>query len=87
MVTEGDATVALTIKGVNFTKKSLVYFGERSVPARLVSDTELEAVIDAGLIVQVGTYPVTVRNPDPLQRPEWGDGTSNKAHLLVNFRY
>ncbi len=87
IVTEGDATVALTIKGVNFTKKSLVYFGERSVPARLVSDTELEAVIDAGLISQVGTHSVTVRNPKPMQRPEWGDGTSNKAHLLVNFRY
>ncbi len=87
MVTEGDATLTLTIMGVNFTKKSLVYFGERSVPAERVSDTELEAVIDAGLIAQVGTYPVTVRNPKPLQRPEWGDGTSNKAHLLVNFRY
>jgi len=87
MVTEGDATLTLTIRGVHFTKESLVYFGERSVPAERVSDTELEAVIDAGLIAQVGTYPVTVRNPKPLQRPEWGDGTSNKAHLLVNFRY
>ncbi len=87
MVTEGDATLTLTIQGVNFTKESLVYFGERSVPARLISDTELQAVIDATLISQVGTYPMTVRNPEPLQRPEWGDGTSNKAHLLVNFRY
>ena len=87
MVTEGDATLTLTIRGVNFTKESLVYFGERSVPSRLLSDSELEAVIDAALISQVGTYPVTVRNPEPLQRPEWGDGTSNKAHLLVNFRY
>ncbi|MEE8339464.1 MAG: amidohydrolase family protein [Xanthomonadales bacterium] len=87
MVTVGNATLTMTIKGVNFTKKSLVYFGERSVPARLISDTELQAVIDAALIAQVGTYPVTVRNPDPLQRPEWSDGTSNKAHLLVNFRY
>ncbi len=87
MVTEGDATLTLTIRGVNFTKKSLVYFGKRSIAARLVSDSELQAVIDAGLISKVGTFPVTVRNPGPLQRPEWSDGTSNKAHLLVNFRY
>ena len=87
MVAEGDATVTLTIQGVNFTRESVVYFGERPVPARLISDTELEAVIDTALIAKVGTYPVTVRNPGPLQRPEWGDGTSNKAHLLVNYRY
>jgi imidazolonepropionase-like amidohydrolase len=87
VVTEGDATLTLTIQGVNFTKESLVYFGEKSVPYRRVSDTELEAVVDARLISAVGTYPVTVRNPEPLQRPEWGNGTSNKAHLLVNYSY
>lgn len=87
MVTEGDATFTMTIRGVNFTPESLVYFGDRRVPTRLVSDSEIEAEIDAGLIATVGTYVVTVRNPEPLQRPEWGNGTSNKAHLLVNFRY
>lgn len=87
LATEGDPTLTMTIRGVNFTRESVVYFGARTVPARLVSDTELEAVIDARLISQVGTYPVTVRNPQPLQRPEWGNGTSNKAHLLVNYRY
>ncbi|MDX1499430.1 MAG: amidohydrolase family protein [Woeseiaceae bacterium] len=87
MVTEGDATFTMTIRGVNFTPESLVYFGDRRIPTRLVSDSELEAEIDARLIATVGTYVVTVRNPDPLQRPEWGNGTSNKAHLLVNFRY
>ncbi len=87
MVTEGDATLTMIISGVNFTPESLVYFGERRVPTRQMSDTEIEAVIDAELITHVGTYPVTVKNPPPLQRPEWGNGTSNKAHLLVNFRY
>jgi len=87
IVTAGDATLTMKIRGVNFTPESLVYFGELRLPTRLVSNTELEAVIDAGLISQVGTYPVTVRNPPPLQRPEWGNGTSNKAHLLVNYRY
>ncbi len=87
MVTEGDAALTMSIRGVNFTNESTVYFGSQRIPSRLVSDSELEAVIDAGLIATVGTYPVTVRNPEPLQRPEWSNGTSNKAHLLVNFRY
>ncbi|MDH3532817.1 MAG: amidohydrolase family protein [Gammaproteobacteria bacterium] len=87
IVTEGDATLTMTILGVNFTPESLVYFGELRLPTRLVSDSEIAAVIDASLISQVGTFPVTVRNPMPLQRPEWGNGTSNKAHLLVNYRY
>ncbi|MDH3546544.1 MAG: amidohydrolase family protein [Gammaproteobacteria bacterium] len=87
MVTEGDATLTMTVRGVNFTPESLVYLGELRLPTRLVSDTELQAVVDAGLISQVGTHAVTVRNPQPLQRPEWGNGTSNKAHLLVNYRY
>jgi hypothetical protein len=87
VITEGDPTLRLTIQGVNYTEESVVYFGDRPVPARRLSDTELQAVIDAGLISQVGTYPITVRNPKPMQRPEWGDGTSNPAHLIVNYRY
>jgi len=87
IVTEGDATLTMTIRGVNFTPESLAYFEGTRLPTRVVSDSEIQAVIDAGLISQVGTFPVTVRNPKPLQRPEWGNGTSNKAHLLVNFRY
>jgi hypothetical protein len=87
IITEGEATLTMTVQGVNFTKESRVYMGERTVPSELVSDTELKVEIDAGLIAQVGTFPVTVKNPEPLQRPEWGNGTSNKAHLLVNYRY
>jgi hypothetical protein len=87
MVTEGDPTLTLSIRGVNFTRESLVYFGERRLPTRLLGDGEIEATVDATLIARVGTFPVTVRNPQPLQRPEWGNGTSNKAHLLVNYRY
>lgn len=87
LITEGDATLTMTVKGVNFTKESLLYFGDSAVPTRLISDAEIEGIIDAELIANVGTYPVTVRNPEPLQRPEWGNGTSNKAHLLVNYRY
>ncbi len=87
MVTEGDPALTLTIRGVNFTDKSLVLFDNRPVPARLVSETELSVSIEAELLVRVGTFPVIVRNPGFQQQPQWGGGTSNRAYLLVNFRY
>jgi hypothetical protein len=30
---------------------------------------------------------VQVVSPEPLENPRWGDGTSNKAHLLVTFGF
>ena len=84
--TEGDPELTVTIRGVNFTTKSVVHFDGQPVPARLLSETELQITVAAGLIASAGNYPLTVINPEPLQRPEWG-GTSNKARLLVDFRY
>jgi hypothetical protein len=28
-----------------------------------------------------------IKNPAPVATPDWGNGTSNTAHLLVNFKY
>ena len=86
MVTAGDPTLTLTIKGVNFTSKSLVYFDGRIVPARLVSESELQVTIDASLIAHPETFTIKVKNPGLQEQPVWGD-TSNGALLLVNFRY
>ena len=33
------------------------------------------------------TFDIVVQNPGPLASPEWGNGASNKAHLIVNFKY
>ncbi len=87
MVTEGDPALSLTIRGVNFTDRSLVFFNGRSVPTRLVSGEQLQAAIDAGLIARAGTFSVIVKNPGFPQQPQWGGDTSNTAHILVNFRY
>jgi hypothetical protein len=39
----------------------------------------------------VGKYDMVVRNPDPIDpavvRGMWGGGTSNVAHLIVNYQY
>ena len=87
MVTEGDPALSLTIYGVNFTNRSLVFFNGRPVPTRLVSGEQLQATIDAGHIAHVGTFSVIVKNPGFPQQPQWGGDTSNTAHILVNFRY
>ncbi|MCH7979363.1 MAG: amidohydrolase family protein [Acidobacteria bacterium] len=86
LVTEGDPTLTLTVKGVGFTSKSRVFFDGAPVPFERVSETELKLTIDASLIIRAGTYSVQVRNPEPLLLPKWG-GVSNRAHLLVDYRY
>jgi hypothetical protein len=86
MVTEGGSAFTLTIKGVNFTKKSAVHLGGRPVPAELVSETELRAAIVAHAIARAGIFPIVVKNPGPhLSQPQWGS-TSNRAHLAVSLR-
>lgn len=86
MATEGGPTLTLTIKGVNFTKKSVVFFGGRPIPAQLVSETELEATIGAHAIARAGIFPIIVKNPGPhLSQPQWGS-TSNRAHFAVGLR-
>ena len=86
LVTEGDPTLTLTVQGVGFTSKSRVFFDGAPLPFERVSETELKLTIDASLIVRAGTYSVQVRNPEPLLLPQWG-GVSNRAHLLVDYRY
>ena len=86
VVTEGDPTLTVTLKGYGFTKESRAFFEGKAVQARWMSPTEMRVTIDAALIQRAGAYTLTVTNPEPLQRPQWG-ATSNKAHLLVNFRY
>jgi hypothetical protein len=85
-VTEGDPGITLTIHGLNFTKKSAVYWGERVLPSRLVSATELKVTLEAGLIARPGVFPIQVRNPGPhISMPQWGTN-SNKAYLTVQFK-
>ena len=77
----------MTIKGVNFTIKSVVYANDEPIPSRFVSDTELQATLDKELLSRAATLALTVKNPQPIQRPEWGNGTSNQALILVDYRY
>jgi len=90
MVTQGDPTTTISLTGFNFVLKSRVYFNGTSVPYTPLSPTELEVIIDSSLLHEAGWSNIVIVNPEPLD-PElgypWGNGISNKAHLIINYRY
>ena len=83
---EGGPAFVLSVKGVNFTTRSKLYWGDRELPARLITTSELQATIDPTLIAQAGMFPIQVKNPGPnLAQPKWGS-ESNRASFIVNIR-
>ncbi len=90
IVTQGDQSV-VTITGFNFVRKSAVYFKGKAVPFRAVSATEIQVTLDAEALREAGRFDLVVKNPEPLDaffvRSMWGNGTSNVAHLIVNYKY
>jgi hypothetical protein len=90
MLTEGSPTATVTVKGFNFVRRSQVLFKGLSVPYRVVNANELQVTLDANLLKEAGWFDLVVKNPWPYNRDTgsaWGDGTSNKAHLIINYRY
>jgi hypothetical protein len=84
-VKEGDPATTVTLTGFNFVEKSQVMFDGEPVPHERVSGTELKVTVDAAKIAAAGRHEITVVNPAPLVAD--ATGTSNKAHLLVDYRY
>ena len=89
MLTEESPTTRVTLKGYNFVRRSQIYFKGTSVPYKVVSPTELQVTLDASLLKEAGWFDLVVKNPWPLAAAAkpWGNGTSNQAHLIVNYRY
>lgn len=89
VVTEGSPTVTLTVKGFNFSVENLVvYASDHRVPFRRISGTELEVTIDESLLRAAGTLDIVIKNIGRAPNREWwNNGTSNTAHLLVDYRY
>jgi IPT/TIG domain len=87
-VTEGMTTLTVTIKGFNFVRKSTVYFNGRSVPYKATSANEIQVTLDADLLRTPGRFDLLVKNPEPIGTdPLWGNGTSNAAYLIVNYKH
>ena len=79
------------MKGINFVRRSTVEFRGRRVPTQVVSSTELKFTLDAESMKQAGRFDLVVINPAPTDsfftRGMWGNGASNLAHIVVNYRY
>ena len=91
VIAQGETPVTVTLKGINFVRRSTVEFRGRRVPTQVVSSTELKFTLDAESMKQAGRFDLVVINPAPADtfftRGMWGNGTSNLAHIVVNYRY
>jgi hypothetical protein len=91
IVVQGQTPVTVTVKGINFVRKSTVRFKGKAVPTQVVSPTELRFTLDAEIQRTPGRFEFTVVNPAPIApvftKGMWGNGTSNVARLIINYRY
>ena len=91
LITQSSTPVTVTLKGINFVKGSVVQFRGKAVPTGVAGPTELKFTLDAEAMRQAGRFDLVVINPAPVDnfyvRGMWGNGTSNLAHLVVNYRY
>jgi hypothetical protein len=85
------ARATVTVKGINFVRRSTVHFKGKPVPTQVVSPTEIRFTLDAEVLRTPGRFDFVVVNPAPVAplftRGMWGNGTSNTAHLIVNYKY
>ena len=83
--------VTVTIKGVNFVRRSSVVFKGKPVPTQVLGPGELRFTLDEEAMRAAGRFDLNVVNPAPVDtfftRGMWGTGASNLAHLIVNYRY
>ena len=88
--TQDSPASSVTLKGFNFVRKSQVLFRGQSVPYKVVSPTELQVTLEANLLKEPGWWDLVVKNPwpyNPDTGKDWRDGTSNKAHIIINYKY
>ena len=83
---QGSPETVVTIKGINFVKRSVAYAGNTPLPTQVVSKTELRATVPAPLLATAGKLRIRIRNPEPLSDHDWGS-TSNAANILVPFSF
>jgi hypothetical protein len=91
IVTQSTTPLTVTLKGVNFVRRSGVVFKGKPVPTHVLSPGELTFTLDEEAMRTAGRFDLSVVNPGPVDtffsRGMWGNGVSNLAHLIVNYRY
>ncbi len=76
-VVVGSADTTIEVIGKQFTSGSLVYLSGVPLATTYKSSTKLEALVPAGNLAILGTFPITVFTPTP------GGGISNSVDLTV----
>ena len=91
IITQGTSPATITVKGVNFVRRSVVHFKGKPVPTQVVSPTELRFTLDADIQRTPGRFEFVVVNPTPIAplytKGMWGNGTSNVGKLIINYKY
>ena len=91
IVTQSATPATVTVKGINFVRRSMVHLNGKAVPTQVVSPNEIRFTLDAETLKTAGRFNFVVVNPAPIApvftKGMWGTGTSNEAHLIVNYKY
>ena len=77
---EGASDATLTVNGTGFIPYSFVRLGGQSLPTEFISGFELRAQVPAELL-RMGTYAVTVENPDFGWGSNLARGAGDISHL------
>ena len=90
-MTQSSTPATVTVKGINFVRRSVVHFNGKAVPTQVMSPTEIRFTLDAETQRTPGRFEFVVVNPAPVAplftKGMWGNGTSNVARLIVNYKY
>ena len=82
----GTGDTDMRITGFHFVTGSQAYIRDQAIPTAVDSRTEIRVTIPASVLAEAGKHPITIKNPEPLVNPRWGD-TSNPAYVLVPFEF
>jgi hypothetical protein len=85
-VLQGAGQTTVTLTGINFVKRSVAYVNGEPVATMVDSATKLRFVVPPEQFANAGKLHVVVKNPQPVENPEWGNG-SNTAHILVPYAF
>jgi hypothetical protein len=85
-IIRGSPTQIITLTGFHFVKRSRVFADGLPVPARVMSANQIQVTLDQNLLARAGRLELRVKNPEPLDTPQWG-GTSNAASILIPFEF
>jgi hypothetical protein len=56
VITQGQTAVDVTVKGVNFVRRSVVYFNGKPVPTHVYSSTALAFTLDSEAMKAAGRF-------------------------------